>query len=104
MIDARVASPMSGVANKRRSTRVVVASTGCIHIARKAPGKTFIIVFGHTVRYPPTPYGPFIGTDASSSHPGSPGTNCDRISSTRESFGLRGRSHAYSTVPSDTIG
>src|SRR3954451_22280947 len=104
MIEARAPSFMSGRTNMRRSTLVVVASSGCIHIARKAPGKTFIIVFGHTVRYPPTPYGPFIGTDASPSHPGSPGTNLDRIWSTRESLGRSGRSHAYNVMPSDTIG
>ena len=50
------------------------------------------------------PYGPSIGIDASSSHPGSPGSSVARISSTRESLGRNGRSHAYSVIPSETIG
>ena len=50
MIDLRVSSSMSGRMNRRRSTLVVVASIGSIHIARNAPGNTFIIRFGHTVR------------------------------------------------------
>ena len=50
------------------------------------------------------PYGPSIGIDASSSHPGSPGSSVARISSTRDPVGRSGRSHAYSTTPSETIG
>ena len=69
-----------------------------------ASGNTFIIRFGQTVRYEPTPYGRSLTAVARRSQPGSPGRQVAMICSMGSSLGRNRRSQAYSTGPSEIIG